>query len=164
MSEWLETPYDPQSRYDDIDFADKFWETKSLEQMSRQEWELLCDGCGKCCLNKLEIRRKIKFTRTHCRFLDCQTCLCKIYNHRFEQVPDCRDIDLAAVREQPRWLPKTCAYWLLDNGQQLPSWHPLLTRQAHSVHQAQMSLQGRNTVSETGINDYENYIIDWQDL
>ncbi len=162
---WLDDEYDPQSRFDNMDGVEsEFWKKKKLEEMTRQEWELLCDGCGKCCLNKLEIRRKIKFTRTHCRFLDCQSCLCKIYEHRFKQVPDCRDINLEAVREQPRWLPKTCAYWLLDNGYDLPEWHPLLTGKAASVHEAGMSLRGRNTVSESGIDDYENYIIDWSDL
>lgn len=162
---WFDDDYDPQSRFDNMNGIEpEFWKKKKLEEMTRQEWELLCDGCGKCCLNKLEIRRKIKFTRTHCRFLDCQSCLCKIYEHRFKQVPDCRDINLEAVREQPRWLPKTCAYWLLDNGYELPDWHPLRTGKAASVHEAGMSLRGRNTVSESGIDDYENYIIDWSDL
>lgn len=157
--------YDPQSRFDNLDrFEPEFWKKKKLEEMSKEEWELLCDGCGKCCLNKIEIKDKIKFTNTRCRFLDCKSCLCRIYEHRFEKVSDCRDIDLAAIREKPRWLPKTCAYWLLDNGYDLPSWHPLITGKANSVHEAKMSLQGRETVSETGIEDYENYVINWQDL
>lgn len=164
-SYFAEDDYDPQSRFDNLDhFEKEFWKKKKLEEMSREEWELLCDGCGKCCLNKIEIKGKIKFTNTRCRFLDCQSCLCRIYEHRFEKVEDCRDIDLAAIREKPRWLPKTCAYWLLDNGYDLPDWHPLLTGRANSVHEAQMSLQNRPTVSETGIEDYENYVIDWQDL
>ncbi len=160
-----EDAYDPQSRFDNLDrFEKEFWKKKKLEEMSKEEWELLCDGCGKCCLNKLEIKGKIKFTNTRCRFLDCQNCLCRIYERRFEKVEDCRDIDLAAIREKPRWLPKTCAYWLLDNGYNLPDWHPLLTGRADTVHKAGMSLKGRETVSETGIEDYENYIVDWQDL
>lgn len=65
----------------------------------------------------------------------------QIYARRFEKVPDCRDIDLAAIREKPRWLPKTCAYWLLDNGYDLPDWHPLITGRADSVSRAGMSLQ-----------------------
>ena len=69
-----------------------------------------------------------------------------------------------AVREKPRWLPKTCAYWLLDNGYDLPDWHPLKTGLASSVHSVGQSLKGRNLVCETGIEDYENYIVDWQDL
>ena len=127
----LEETYDPQSRYKDLSrFEPEFWKKKKLSEMSKEEWELLCDGCGKCCLNKLEIKGKIKFTNTRCRFLDCQSCLCQIYYHRFEKVPDCRDIDL----------------------------------RADSVHQAKMSLKDKETVSETGIEDYENYIIDWPDL
>ncbi len=163
--DWIDTPYNPQSRFNNIqDIEPEFWKKKKLSEMNKREWELLCDGCGKCCLNKLEIRGKIKFTNTVCRFLDCHNCLCKIYDHRFEKVPDCRDITLAAIREKPRWLPKTCAYWLLDNGQKLPDWHPLITGKADSVHQAKMSLQNRQTVNESEVNDYENYIVDWPDL
>ena len=93
----LEDEFDPQSRFDNLDnFEDQFWKTKKLEDMSKEEWELLCDGCGKCCLNKIELRGKIKFTNTYCRFLDTHNCLCKIYCHRFKQVPDCRDIDWGA--------------------------------------------------------------------
>ena len=159
------TEYDPQSRYDDLArFEPEFWKKKKLEQMSKAEWELLCDGCGKCCLNKIEIKGRIKFTNTRCRFLNCDNCLCRIYDHRFEVVPDCRNITLEAVREKPRWLPKTCAYWLLDNGYDLPAWHPLITKRADSVHQARMSLQGRDVISETEVKNYEDHLIDWPDL
>ena len=96
--------------------------------------------------------------------MNCQTCLCKIYEHRFEKVYDCRDINLEAVREQPRWLPKTCAYWLLDNGQDLPKWHPLITKRAASVHEAGISVKNRKLVSESGVSDFENYIVEWEDL
>lgn len=165
FDEELQAVYNPQER---VDAAKKlepeFWKHKKLAEMSRDEWEALCDGCGKCCLNKIEIKGQIKWTNTHCRFLDCQSCLCKIYPHRFEVVEDCRDIDLAAVREKPRWLPKTCAYWLLDNGYDLPDWHPLVTGLASSVQKAQMSLNGRHLVNETKVKDYEDYIVDWQDL
>lgn len=157
--------YNPQTRFENIQNVEpEFWKKKKLENMTKQEWELLCDGCGKCCLNKLEIKGKIRFTNTVCRFLDCESCLCKIYENRFEAVPDCRDIDLNAIREKPRWLPKTCAYWLLDNGYDLPDWHPLKTGQATSVKQAKMSLHGRKLVNESEVKDYENYIVDWQDL
>ena len=161
----LENEYLPQDRYSNLnDVEPFFWKTKKLEEMSKKEWELLCDGCGKCCLNKLEIKGKIKFTNTYCRFLNCKNCLCKIYDHRFEVVPDCRDIDLNAVREKPRWLPKTCAYWLLDNGYDLPNWHPLITGNALSVHECGYSLINRELVNESEVDDYENYIVDWQDL
>lgn len=161
----VEPDYNPQKRFANLsDVEPEFWKKKKLEEMNRREWELLCDGCGKCCLNKLEIRRKIKFTNTYCRFLDCQSCLCKIYEHRFEKVSDCRDIDLNAIREQPSWLPKTCAYRLLDNGMDLPSWHPLISGQAASVHQAKMSLRGRPLICESDVEDYENHLVDWPDL
>ena len=77
---------------------------------------------------------------------------------------DCRKIDLAAVREKPRWLPKTCAYWLLDNGYDLPEWHPLLTGRADSVKNSGMDLSSRELINETKVQDYEDYIVDWQDL
>lgn len=161
----LDKPFDPQSRFENLEkFEPEFWKHKKLEEMSKEEWELLCDGCGKCCLNKLEIKGKIKFTKARCRFLDCQTCLCQVYEHRFKVMADCRDIDLAAVREKPRWLPKTCAYWLLDNGYDLPDWHPLITKKASSVHEAGYSLKNRTLVNETEVVDYEDYIVDWQDL
>lgn len=161
----IEDTFNPQSRFEHLEHIEpEFWKKKKLEEMSAEEWELLCDGCGKCCLNKLEIKGKIRFTNTRCRFLDCRSCLCRIYPERFKKVPDCRDIDLNAVREKPRWLPKTCAYWLLDNGFDLPDWHPLKTGRAVSVHEANMSLKGRETVSETGIQNYENYIVYWEDL
>ena len=165
QDQYFADEFNPQSRYDHLEHIEpEFWKKKKLSEMSKEEWELLCDGCGKCCLNKIEIKGKIKFTNTHCRFLNCNNCLCKIYEHRFEVVPDCRDITLEAIREKPRWLPKTCAYWLLDNGFDLPDWHPLITKRTDSVHQAHMSLKNRNTISESGITDYENHLIDWQDL
>ena len=161
----LQEEYNPQQRVDEAKKLEpEFWKHKKLEDLSKAEWEALCDGCGKCCLNKIEIKGKIRFTNVHCRFLDCKSCLCKIYENRFEAMADCRDIDLNAVREQPRWLPKTCAYWLLDNGYDLPNWHPLITGQAQSVVEEGMSLQNRELISETKVDDYENYIVDWQDL
>ena len=161
----LEETYDPQSRFDDMkDIESEFWKKKSLEELTKKEWELLCDGCGKCCLNKLEIKGKIQFTNTYCRFFDTKSCLCKIYSHRFQKVNDCRDINIKAIREKPRWLPKTCAYILLDEGKDLPAWHPLKTKRADSVHRAGASLQGRKLINESEVEDYENYIVEWEDL
>ena len=142
----------------------EFWKKKKLEDMSPAEWELLCDGCGKCCLNKLEIDGKIHFTCVRCRFLDAKSCLCRIYENRFEKVPDCRSVDLKAIRENPRWLPKTCAYWLLDNGYDLPEWHPLVSGDKDSVHRAFQSVRGRLIISESEVKHYEDYIVDWKDV
>lgn len=161
----LEESYDPQSRFDDMEGVEpEFWKKKSLEEMSKREWELLCDGCGKCCLNKIEIKGRIHFTNTYCRFLDTKSCLCKIYDCRFKKVNDCRDINLSAIREKPRWLPKTCAYILLDEGKDLPSWHPLKTGKAVSVHESGQSLKNRKLINESEVEDYENYIVEWPDL
>lgn len=161
----LEEVYNPQERFEGLDDVEpEFWKKKTLEQMSKREWELLCDGCGKCCLNKLEIRGKVCFTNAYCRFLDTNNCLCKIYNDRFKKVFDCRDIDVNAIRETPRWLPNTCAYILLDDGKDLPDWHPLITGKAISVHQSGNSLKDRELINEQEVKDYENHIVDWSDL
>ena len=143
-----------------------FWKKKKLSEMTPQEWELLCDGCGKCCLNKLDINGKIYFTCVKCRFLDSKSCLCRIYENRFSKVPDCRSVNLAAIKERPRWLPKTCAYWLLENGQPLPEWHPLVSGDKNSVHEAHQSVRERLLISETEVKDdeYENYIVNWPDV
>ncbi len=155
--------FDSQTRFQQK-YDPEFWKKKSLDEMTPAEWELLCDGCGKCCLNKIEIKGKIHFTNARCRFLDPQTCLCRIYENRFDAVDDCRSITLEAVREKPRWLPKTCAYWLLDNGYDLPDWHPLITGRADSVHEASVSLKNRDLISESEVKNYENHLVDWQDL
>lgn len=163
--EELQVEYNPQERIDRAKKLPKeFWKHKKLEDFNKAEWEALCDGCGKCCLNKIEIKGKICFTNARCRFLDHTSCLCKVYENRFEAMNDCRDIDLSAIREKPRWLPKTCAYWLIDNGYDLPSWHPLITGQAKSVVDAGMSLKNRELISESEVKDYEDHIVDWQDL
>lgn len=157
--------FDPQQRVDEFkELQPEFWKHKALEDLSHEEWEALCDGCGKCCLNKIEIKGKVHFTNAYCRFLDCKSCLCKIYEDRFKAVADCRNIDLSAVREKPRWLPKTCAYWRLDNGYDLPEWHPLITGRAASVKDAGMDLSGRKLINESEVKDYEDHIVDWQDL
>lgn len=165
MNNWPIEKYNPQSRFDNLGkFEPEFWKKKELKDLSKEEWELLCDGCGKCCLNKIDIKGKVCFTNAKCRFLDEETCLCQIYEHRFEKVDDCRDIDLKTVIEEPEILPKTCAYRLLVEGKDLPDWHPLLTKKASSIHESGQSLKGRKLISETEVRDYENHIVDWQDL
>ena len=165
MSIWIENKFNPQDRYNDIDsFEPEFWKKKPLKSLSKSEWELLCDGCGKCCLNKIEIRGKVCFTNARCRFLDPDNCLCRIYEHRFEKVSDCRDIDLDTVINEPEILPKTCAYRILVEGKDLPKWHPLVTKKADSVHENGVSLKNRPLISETEVMNYEDYIVDWPDL
>ena len=141
----------------------EFWKHKSLTEMSREEWESLCDGCGKCCLNKLEDWEtgEIYWTSIGCELLDCKSCRCKNYENRFEQVPDC--IELTAENVPTiGWLPPTCAYRLVMEGQDLFWWHPLVSGDPDTVHTAGVSIRGR-AVADHGVppEEYENYLIDW---
>ncbi|MFI3241569.1 MAG: YcgN family cysteine cluster protein [Alphaproteobacteria bacterium] len=143
---------------------EKFWKTKKLEEMTQEEWESLCDCCGKCCLNKLDYGDEICWTNTHCRFFDLKNCNCKVYENRLEAQSDCKQITLEEIRKNPRWLPKTCAYWLVDNGMDLPYWHHLVCGNFEEVHNANMSLKGRDLVNEQDVRDFEDFLVDWDDL
>jgi uncharacterized protein len=123
-----------------------FWKTKTLEQMSEEEWESLCDGCGKCCLNKVEDEEdgSFHYTNIACFMLDLSTCRCKDYANRMEHVPTCVKIDPQGARTY-RWLPYTCAYRQLAEGRSLEPWHPLLSGDPNSVHEAGISVKGRIT-------------------
>lgn len=143
--------------------APRFWEAKPLEKMNRREWEALCDGCGKCCLNKIEDEDtgEVALTRVACRLLDDKTCLCSRYATRHDYVPECIVLTLKTLQKNLYWLPQTCAYRLLHEGRPLYPWHPLLSGTRQSVHEAGVSVQGL-TVSEIGIDDddWESHIID----
>ena len=140
-----------------------YWEVKSLNEMSNDEWEALCDGCARCCLNKLEDwdTGEIIWTNVACTLLDGQTCRCKDYSGRFDIVPDCLQLTPKLVSELS-WLPPTCAYRLLNEGKPLPDWHPLITGDQASVEKSGVSVAGR-TISEDGIEpeEYENYMVKW---
>ena len=140
-----------------------FWEAKRLHEMSGPEWEALCDGCGKCCLNKLEDwdTGAIHMTNVACTLLDGETCRCRDYADRFSTVPECVQLDPQAAATLP-WLPATCAYRLVAQGQPLPHWHHLVCGDRQAVHRAGASVQGR-TVSEDGlaVEEWEDYLIDW---
>ena len=125
-----------------------FWRTKRLDEMNPAEWESLCDGCGRCCLNKLEDEDtgEIAWTDVACRLLDGQSCRCVDYPGRQSLVPDCIQLDPAAVRGLS-WLPPTCGYRLIEEGRDLYWWHPLLSGDPETVHEAGVSVRGR-TVSE----------------
>jgi len=143
------------------DGARPFWETKSLKDMSVGEWESLCDGCGKCCLLKLEDEDTgdIAFTDIACRLLDPGQCLCTDYANRQKKVPDCiilKPENIAALK----WMPKSCAYRLLSEGKKLEWWHPLLSGDPETVHQAGISVRGR-TVPEQRGDDPEDRIVTW---
>ncbi|SFA99455.1 hypothetical protein SAMN05421688_2192 [Poseidonocella pacifica] len=140
-----------------------YWETVPLTRMTQREWEALCDGCGKCCLNKLEDEDtgEVALTRVACRLLDDATCRCSQYPIRRQFVPECIQITPKSIEKHAYWLPETCAYKLLWEGEPLYHWHPLLTGTAESVHDAGVSVRGL-TVSEHEIDDdeWEDHIIE----
>ena len=138
-----------------------FWKTKRLNEMTRQEWESLCDGCGKCCLLKLEDEDtgEIHTTNVTCRLMDLKTCRCTRYAERKRLVPDCVILDTENVH-QLSWMPKTCAYRLLAEGKDLYDWHPLKTGDPESTWKAGMSVRGR-TVSERVAGDLMHHLVDW---
>ena len=140
-----------------------FWQTKTLPQMSQAEWESLCDGCGRCCLVKLEDEETgdIALTDIACRLLDNQKCKCKEYDTRHEIVPDCVRLTPKNI-SQLKWMPKSCAYRLLAEGKDLAWWHPLISGNKETVHQAGISIQGK-TVSEDDNLQPEDRIVSWFD-
>jgi uncharacterized protein len=135
-----------------------FWKTKPLEEMSQPEWESLCDGCGKCCLAKLEDEDsgEIHWTTVGCRLFDAATCRCQDYTHRLAKVSDCVQLTPENVRTIT-WLPKTCAYRLVAEGHDLYWWHPLVSGNAETVHEAGVSVRGRVTASESELSEAEDY-------
>ena len=140
----------------------KFWQTKTLSEMSLEEWESLCDGCGRCCLHKLqdEDSGDIYSTRVACKLLDLKTCRCTNYLQRTELVEDCLPLQAASFTQYD-WLPTTCAYRLLYENQPLPEWHPLISKQKNSVKNAGMTVS-YFAICETEIenlDDLEDYVI-----
>ncbi|WP_084144038.1 YcgN family cysteine cluster protein [Methylocapsa acidiphila] len=141
-----------------------FWTEKTLDALSAAEWESLCDGCGRCCLVKLEDEDngEIYFTDIACKLFDAETCRCADYAQRRRRVRDCIRLTPDAVRSLS-WLPPTCAYRLVAEGRDLPWWHPLVSGSPMSVHEAGVSVQGRVAASESDVQlqDYPDYIVSW---
>jgi len=140
-----------------------FWQEKSLEAMTHEEWETLCDGCGKCCLHKIEDvdSGEVFFTNVACRLLDASTCRCRDYAHRTTLVPGCVVLEPQMVREIA-WLPETCAYRRLAEGRGLAWWHPLVSGTQETVRQAGIAICDRTIPEESiDISKLEDYVIDW---
>ncbi|RIV77939.1 YcgN family cysteine cluster protein [Pelagerythrobacter aerophilus] len=142
---------------------DRFWE-RPLAELSREEWEALCDGCGRCCLHKIEDADtgEIEDTNVACKLLDTGTARCRDYRNRKAFVPDCLRLTLKIVGTVS-WLPETCAYRRRAADEPLPEWHPLLTGDPDSVKRAGASVAGR-VVSETDAGPLEHHIVDWSDV
>ena len=136
-----------------------FWQAP-LETLDRGQWEALCDGCGKCCLHKVEDEDtgRIYPTNVACKLLDVETALCSNYKHRRAFVPDCLRLTQGKIGDF-EWLPSTCAYVLRDAGEPLPDWHYLVSGDRNSVHAAGMSVKGR-ALSEVYAGPLEDHIVE----
>ena len=139
---------------------ERFWELP-LAKLTREEWEALCDGCGRCCLHKLEDEDtgEVVETNVACKLLDTGTARCRDYAHRKAFVPDCLRLTPKLVAEVP-WLPKTCAYKRRADGDPIPRWHPLLTGSKDAMLASGASVAGR-CISETDAGPIEHHIVDW---
>jgi len=144
------------------ELRDGFWELP-LEQLTRAEWEGLCDGCGRCCLHKIEDADTgdIEDTNVACKLLDTGTAQCSDYRNRKAFVPDCLRLTLAIVKDVP-WLPSTCAYRVRAQGRPLPSWHYLISGDREDVVRAGISVAGR-VVSEDDAGPLEHHIVEWDE-
>lgn len=145
------------------DQVQPFWQRKTLQDMSKQEWESLCDGCARCCLQKLQDEEtdEVFYTNIVCRYLDDQ-CRCTEYQNRNTLVPDCVWLKPEDV-DQFHWLPSTCAYRLVAEGKPLPSWHPLVSGRSESVFEAGIAVTCHALVPDNKVpeQDWEEHIIHW---
>jgi uncharacterized cysteine cluster protein YcgN (CxxCxxCC family) len=152
---------------DATDMAEKipFWESKQLTEMTRREWESLCDGCGKCCLHKLEDMDtgEVFYTSVVCQYLDQKKCRCTVYRQRKTLVPDCLVLTPENL-EDLDWAPGTCAYRLVKQGKPLPDWHPLLTGNRDAIIATDNTVTGKVISEEfVHVDGYEEHLIDWAD-
>lgn len=141
-----------------------FWKTKTMDEMTEQEWESLCDGCARCCLHKLDFidEKRVQYTAVGCQYLDSEKCQCTKYAERHVLVPDCVKVSPDMLREDCTWLPKTCAYRRLYEGRDLAKWHPLVSGDPDSVHKAGISVRGKYLSEENVPPDaLEDYLITW---
>lgn len=141
----------------------EFWKNRTLDQLNAEEWELLCDGCGKCCLTKLEDEDsgEVYHTDVACKLLNIKSCRCSNYRNRKNLVPDCIKLDAKTVRSV-NWLPDSCAYRRVDERRPLPEWHHLVCGNKREIHRARASVCGR-VISEEFVHpsDLPERIIYW---
>ena len=145
------------------DLKPGFWRGRALDDLSREEWEALCDGCGRCCLIKLEDEDDgaIHYTDIHCRLYDPETCRCGSYALRHQLVKGCVRLTADTIETEKDWMPATCAYRLLAEGRDLPAWHPLVSGDKDSVDRAGIAMRNM-TVPEFEVDeeDYEDHVIE----
>jgi uncharacterized cysteine cluster protein YcgN (CxxCxxCC family) len=145
-----------------VSASEAFWRRKRLEEMTIAEWEALCDGCGLCCLLKLEDEDtgRVAYTSIACHLFDPETCRCGDYADRARREPGCVRLTPETIRDAVGWMPASCAYRLLAEGRPLPEWHPLVSGDPASVHAAGVSAMGW-TVPEQDVreDDYEDYVV-----
>jgi len=160
---WQGSIADPGTKSDAVGDEAPFWRTKALEEMSTEEWESLCDGCGQCCLIKLEDEDtgQIAVTRLACKLLDLGTCQCSNYPARQDHVHDCVKLTPEDVR-RITWLPETCAYRLVEEGKDLGWWHPLVSGTQETVFEAGIAIRG-SAISEkkVRVERYPAHIVGW---
>lgn len=138
------------------------WVSKPLSELSIKQWEALCDGCGKCCMSKLQDAEtdQIYYTNVACELFDADTCRCQDYENRSQKIPDCLTLSLQRLHEF-EWLPESCAYRLRADSKPLPEWHPLITGKTDSTHDAGISVRGKS-VGAKDAGDLEYHLVDWR--
>jgi len=144
--------------------SERFWESKTLFEMTHEEWESICDGCAKCCLTQLQDdeTEQLVFTNVACDLLNDNTCLCTDYENRSDRVPSCVTMDAGNVEQAAEFAPPTCSYRLLLQGESLPEWHHLITRDKDTIHQQNKSVQGRVVFQrEVAEDEYEDHVVEW---
>ena len=146
-----------------MNLGNKFWETKNLIEMNENEWESLCDKCGKCCVIKLEDfdTQQVHYTNVSCKLLCEKSASCKDYENRKSIVPDCIILSPDNLKDL-KWMPETCAYKLLNEGKNLPYWHPLLSGNDKEIVKSGNSVKNRVTnENEIKIKNLPDYIFNW---
>ncbi len=137
-----------------------FWEKYTLDEISQEEWETLCDGCAKCCLLKIVDKKKTFITNISCSKLKIESCRCSDYSNREKNVEACLKLTKDNLNKNAKFLPSSCSYRLISEGKPLPQWHHLISKDQDSIHKTNQSIQ-KFCISESSVDhkDYENYIV-----